>query len=80
MWGACIVDEGAHCGNGRRSRYKQCRREGNRYPVADELCVQLLGNEAGPHEEDCTVPCPVDCVVSQWSEWTPCSYTCGLGN
>lgn len=32
-----------------------------------------------PSEEDCIVPCPVDCVVSTWSDWTPCSASCGLG-
>ncbi|XP_033741348.1 spondin-1-like isoform X2 [Pecten maximus] len=21
--------------------------------------------------------CPVDCVLSEWGEWTPCSHTCG---
>ena len=22
-------------------------------------------------------PCPIDCEVSQWGKWTPCSVTCG---
>ena len=73
------MDQGAHCGQGRRSRYKRCLREGARHAVPDHLCAEALGPDTGEAEEDCSVPCPVDCVVSQWTEWTPCSATCGLG-
>lgn len=24
-------------------------------------------------------PCPVDCVLSDWDNWTPCSLSCGTG-
>jgi len=27
-----------------------------------------------------TQPCPVDCVVSQWAEWSQCSAACGGGS
>jgi len=30
-------------------------------------------------EDNCVVPCPVDCTVSQWTEWTTCSRSCDLG-
>jgi len=30
-------------------------------------------------DEACEKACPVDCVVSEWSSWSHCSPTCGLG-
>ena len=24
-------------------------------------------------------PCPVDCVLSEWTGWSPCDKTCGPG-
>jgi len=31
-------------------------------------------------EEDCNMePCPVDCVLSEWGEWSECGASCGGG-
>lgn len=33
----------------------------------------------GVEEEECVVPCPLDCRLSDWSAWSSCSAPCGGG-
>nr|XP_020470027.1 thrombospondin type-1 domain-containing protein 7A-like [Monopterus albus] len=46
-------------------------------PADDAICEYF---EPKPRlEQACLIPCPQDCVVSEYSPWTSCSKTCGTG-
>ena len=66
-WGACSLP----CGGGTQIRTRTiitpASNGGMPCPVLEET-------------QPCnTQPCPVDCVVSGWSEWSACSVACGGG-
>ncbi|XP_078454669.1 thrombospondin type-1 domain-containing protein 7A-like [Lampetra planeri] len=53
------------------------------------VCYDRHGTEAGPElcgdpdfptQLSCLVPCPSDCVLSEWTMWSPCSHTCSSKN
>ncbi|XP_060802896.1 thrombospondin type-1 domain-containing protein 7A-like [Amyelois transitella] len=69
-WSVCAPFR-ALCGRALVNRTVSC---------VDEEGVKLsktkcLGSGAGPmppKEMECRAPCPGDCVLSSWSEWSPC--------
>ncbi|KAG0418375.1 hypothetical protein HPB47_004897 [Ixodes persulcatus] len=69
QWGSCSKT----CGNGRRERRRMIKlnpQNGGK-PCPKKL-VQRRRCKENP-------PCPVDCMLTPWSEWRPCSKTCGVG-
>merc|ERR1719409_151078 len=42
--------------------------------------IDLADPNVYTKDEACnTQPCPVDCVLGDWTDWGPCSTTCGSG-
>ncbi|XP_019378020.1 PREDICTED: thrombospondin type-1 domain-containing protein 7B [Gavialis gangeticus] len=72
--GMCVPDHG-RCGHGNRVVKAVCKNsEGQE--VSHNFCSEL----PCPETMACEVPCALDCVVSEWSEWSPCSHTCSSKN
>uniref|UniRef100_A0A8C5D2I6 Spondin-1 n=1 Tax=Gouania willdenowi TaxID=441366 RepID=A0A8C5D2I6_GOUWI len=68
-WSACSVS----CGMGMRSRERYVKQ----YPEDGSLCqLHTEETEKCVVNEECS---PSSCVVTEWTEWDPCSVTCGVG-
>ncbi|GFR75935.1 thrombospondin type-1 domain-containing protein 7B [Elysia marginata] len=73
MTGSSATGTRAECGNGKRFMALRCAN-----PQKDALGnTRCLGEQY--REENCSIPCPVDCQMSDWTDWSPCSVQCGSG-
>ncbi|CAL1528375.1 unnamed protein product, partial [Lymnaea stagnalis] len=78
-WTSCLVNGGsAECGVGHKERFAICRNEVGE-KVEGYRCEELFGPVTEPLVVSCEIPCDNDCLMSDWSDWAPCSTTCGLG-
>lgn len=69
-WSICDC-QGRPCGEGVRTRRRQCYDENSLQQVDESNC-----DGAGLDSKVCQVPCP---FWGNWAPWTTCSETCGEG-
>ncbi|XP_067132623.1 thrombospondin type-1 domain-containing protein 7A-like [Centruroides vittatus] len=74
-WGSCILPEGTICGKGVSSRTVTCIKSKGE-SVSSDYCQKV---PLPPLSESCNVECPIDCQLSEWSEWNneqckPCNH------
>ncbi|XP_070537085.1 thrombospondin type-1 domain-containing protein 7A-like isoform X2 [Ptychodera flava] len=83
-WGDCITDSQANpnntmtlnqgmCDFGFKSRLVYCSKTDGDKKMPDRKCIESVKPLS---KETCQVPCPNDCVVTKFSEWTACPTTC----
>ncbi|KAK2584629.1 hypothetical protein KPH14_006978 [Odynerus spinipes] len=84
-WSPCSVS----CGKGLRMRTRSYRMPEkaqmfncNRQLVSKEMCVADIAECPGQEEDNdslLVVPNDAACETTEWSEWSECSSTCGIG-
>ncbi|XP_013380180.1 SCO-spondin [Lingula anatina] len=76
-WFACSVT----CGGGSRYRVRKCMEDWE-YPANDTVCEKGSGGYAHQFKACNTQPCPIlgTWKGQDWSNWFPCSLSCGGGN
>ncbi|XP_074652836.1 thrombospondin type-1 domain-containing protein 7B-like [Tubulanus polymorphus] len=76
-YGDCqLLEPNLKCGQGIRKRAIKCVHHESLKKAPSAVCLNT-GQPKPSSKSLCYRPCHNDCVLSPWSEWTPCSKTCG---
>lgn len=75
-WGSCIIKD-KDCGPGVLKRQVSCVKEDGTV-VPGKFCKGKL-KKRPEVKRSCSIKCPVDCKLSDWTSWSPCSEVCGDG-
>uniref|UniRef100_H3A3L8 Spondin-like TSP1 domain-containing protein n=2 Tax=Latimeria chalumnae TaxID=7897 RepID=H3A3L8_LATCH len=86
-WGTCVLasftanevkqrtSECVTAQHGLQHRKVHCVQKSNKTIVADEICEFFTPPPTT--DQACLIPCPQDCVVSEFSSWSVCTKGCG---
>ncbi|XP_068190028.1 thrombospondin type-1 domain-containing protein 7A [Antennarius striatus] len=77
-WSTCQLSDRAVCGNGIKTRMLDCVRSDGK-SVDLRFCKELGLDRKWQMNSSCVVECPVNCQLSDWSQWSECTHSCGLG-
>ncbi|XP_033112830.1 thrombospondin type-1 domain-containing protein 7A-like [Anneissia japonica] len=74
-WTSCFPTTGifSDCGAGIQSRNVYCKSAINEVLPS----TNCSGMVKPGRRQSCSIPCPDECAISEWSEWSPCTETCG---
>ncbi|EDV21976.1 uncharacterized protein TRIADDRAFT_59504 [Trichoplax adhaerens] len=84
-WGACSIDpsvqnKNSTCQNGIQRRSIICVNSDSNTIVENQFCQKNKTEiDRVSLARGCSIHCSQDCLTGQWSDWSKCSNSCGIG-